>query len=234
MAEIAGRCVGLIADSHGNLDATEEAIRLLKVRGAGILIHLGDFCDSIRHDRVAAMIRLLRENGVLAVKGNNDFYVESMLADECRPPEPEGEPAAAFLRSVPFTRTLNGLLFAHSLPYDSLRSFYEPIDTGTTRRAEQLFADTDFQLLFCGHSHLPILFRKAGGTVTREQVPPEVKLALGAADESRETGRTKSNTENGGGDRFIVVVGAADEGECALYDREARIYERIRIFPPSR
>lgn len=236
MAEVAGTCVGLIADSHGNLDATAEAIRLLKARGAGILIHLGDFCDSIRHNRAAAMIRLLRENSVLAVKGNNDFFVESMLTDECRPPEPEGEPAVAFLRSVPITRTLNGLLFAHSLPYDSLRSFYEPIDTGTTQRAEQLFAETDFQLLFCGHSHLPILFRKAGGTVTREQVPPEVKLTLGAVSESPDSAGERSHTEQNGAaaDRFIVIVGSADEGECALYDREAGIYERIRIFSPSR
>ncbi len=236
MAEFADRCVGLIADSHGNLDATAEAIRLLKERGAGILIHLGDFCDSIHHDRAAAMIRLLRANDVLAVKGNNDFFVESMLTHECRPPEPEGAPAVAFLRSVPVTRTLDGLLFAHSLPYDSLRSFYEPIDTGTTRRAERLFAETDFQLLFCGHSHLPILFRKAGGTVTREQVPSEVKLVLGAAGKSPDNGGEGSHTEqnDGAADRFIVIVGSADEGECALYDREAGIYERIRIFPPSR
>lgn len=236
MAEIPGRCVGLIADSHGNLDATAEAIRLLKARGAGTLFHLGDFCDSIRHDRAAAMISLLREHGVLAVKGNNDFFVESMLTDERRPSKPEERPTVAFLRGVPFTRTLNGLLFAHSLPYDSFRSFYEPIDTGTTRRAERLFAETDFQLLFCGHSHLPILFRKAGGAVTREQVPPEEKLVLGAAGDPPDTGGERLHTEQNGGaaDRFIVIVGSADEGECALYDREAGIYERIRIYPTSR
>ena len=150
-----GRGIGLIADSHGNLDATAEAIRLLKARGAGILVHLGDFCDSVHRDRAGAMIRLLRENNVLAVKGNNDFFVEGVLTDERRSPDPEGEPAIAFLKTVPFTRTLNGLLFAHSLPFDTLRSFYEPIDTGTTQRAERLFAETDFQLLFCGHSTSP-------------------------------------------------------------------------------
>jgi predicted phosphodiesterase len=232
MAEIPGRCIGLIADSHGNLDATAEAIRLLKARGAEILIHLGDFCDSILHNRAAAMICLLQENGVFAVKGNNDFFVESMLTDERRPSRPGEKPTVAFLRSVPFTRTLNGLLFAHSLPYDSFRSFYEPIDTGTTRRAERLFAETDFQLLFCGHSHLPILFRKAGGAVTRERVPPEEKLVLGAAGDPPDAeGRRSHAEQNGGADRFIVIVGSADEGECALYDREAGVYERIRIFP---
>jgi predicted phosphodiesterase len=207
-----GTCIGLIADSHGNLEATAEAIRILKGRGAGMLVHLWDFCYSIHHDRAAAMIHLLRENGVLAVKGNNDFSVERMLADERRRPDPAGEPVIAYLRRVPFTRTFNGLLFAHSLPYDSLRSFYEPIDTGNTQRAARLFRETDFQLLFCGHSHLPILFRMAGGSVTREQVPLGEKLFQDA------------------GDRLIVIVGAADEGECALYDGEARTYERIGIF----
>ena len=212
MAEMNDTCIGLIADSHGNLEATAEAIRILKGRGAGTLVHLGDFCDSILHDRTVAMIRLLRENNVLAVKGNNDFSVERMLTDERRRPEPAGEQTIAYLRTVPFTLALNGLLFAHSLPYDSLRSFYEPIDTGDTQRAARLFNELDFQLLFCGHSHLPILFRMARGKVTREQLPLGEKRLQDADD------------------RFIMIVGAADEGECALYDTEARAYERIRIF----
>jgi len=211
MAEMNGTCIGLIADSHGNLEATAEAIRILKGRGAGMLVHLGDFCDSLRHDRTAAMIRLLRENNVLAVKGNNDFSVERMLADERREPDSAGGPTIAYLRTLPFTRSLNGLLFAHSLPYDSLRSFYEPIDTGNTQRAVRLFSESNFERLFCGHSHIPILFRMAGGNVTREQVPRGEILLQEA------------------GDRFIVIVGAADEGECALYDAERRTYERIGI-----
>jgi predicted phosphodiesterase len=225
MADMRGRGIGLIADSHGNLDATTEAIRLLKARGAGILVHLGDFCDSVRRDRAGAMIRLLRENNVLAVKGNNDFFVEGVLTDERRSHDPEGEPAIAFLKTVPFTRTLNGLLFAHSLPFDTLRSFYEPIDTGTTQRAERLFAETDFQLLFCGHSHLPVLFRKSGSRVTREQVPPGENMILLTNADKQHTKKDDSPP-----DRFIVIVGAADGGECAFYDRDSGIYERIRIF----
>ena len=225
MADRNGQGIGLIADSHGNLEATAEAIRLLKGRGAGMLVHLGDFCDSVRRDRTGAMIRLLRENSVLAVKGNNDFFVESMQTGERRPPDPEGEPTIAFLQTIPLTRTLDGMLFAHSLPFDTLRSFYEPIDTGNTQRAERLFAETDFQLLFCGHSHLPIIFRKTGGRVTREQAPPGEKLIL------RTTGNIPDTKENVcPPDRFIVIVGAADDGECAFYDRENGIYERIRIF----
>jgi predicted phosphodiesterase len=203
--------IGIIADSHVHREATAEAIRLLRERGAGLLVHLGDFCDSVRHDRAAAMIDLLRENDVLAVKGNNDFLVENMLADARRTPEAEGFKVLAYLREVPAVRARGDIRFAHSLPFETLRAFYEPIDAGNTQRAEALFAETDFRILFCGHSHLPVLFRKAGGHVTREAVPTERPMALR------------------GTERYIFVAGAAADGECVLYDEVAETYERIRI-----
>jgi predicted phosphodiesterase len=205
-----GKRIGLIADSHGDLEATAEAIRLLKGRGASVLIHLGDFCDSIRHDRAASMIDLLREHGVLAVKGNNDFLVENRLAGARRPPDSEGNKMLAFLRDVPVVRIRGDVCFAHSLPFETLRAFYEPIDTGNTRRAEELFNEADFRILFCGHSHLPIRFRNTDGRVTRESVPAGGPTAV----------------ERPG--RYIFVVGAAADGECALYDEEAGSYERLR------
>jgi predicted phosphodiesterase len=207
--------IGVLADSHGNIEATEEAIRLLKGRGAGALIHLGDFCDSIRHDRAAAMIDLLQQNGVIAVKGNNDFLVENRLADTRRPPDQERVKILALLRETPVVRTRGDVRFAHSLPFDTLRAFYEPIDTGNTRRAEKLFDEADFRILFCGHSHLPILFRRSDGRVTREAIPAEKPMTL-----ERE-------------ERYIFVVGAAADGECALYDEEAGTYERLRAIAIS-
>ena len=180
MAEMNDTCIGLIADSHGNLEATAEAIRILKGRGAGMLVHLGDFCDSIRHDRTVAMIRLLRENNVLAVKGNNDFSVERMLADERR--------AARFGRRtddrLPADRPLHPCTQRPPLrPFAPLR--LAPVVLRTDRHRQHpaggatLLPKRDFQLLFCGHSHIPILFRMAGESVTREQVPPGEKHSSG-------------------------------------------------------
>jgi predicted phosphodiesterase len=206
-----GKRIGLVADSHGDLEATREAIRLLKRRGAGILVHLGDFCDSILHERAAAMIGILREHGVLAVKGNNDFLVETRLAAACGPVDSAAIAVLSFLRDLPVVRALGDIRFAHSLPFDTLRAFYEPIDTGGTRRAERLFDEADFRILFCGHSHLPVRFRKEGGRVMREQVPVGRPMAME---------RTV---------RYIAVVGAAADGECALYDGAAGTCERLRI-----
>jgi len=203
--------IGIIADSHGNREATAKTIRLLKGRGVDLLVHLGDFCDSVRHDRTAAMIDLLRENDVLAVKGNNDFLVEKMLADERRPVAAEGKKMLSFLRDVPVVRALGDIRLAHSLPFDTLRAFYEPIDRGNTLRAEELFNEADFRILFCGHSHLPILFRKENGRVTREAIPAGLPVIL------QRTGR------------YIFIAGAATDGECALYDGEAGTYERLSL-----
>lgn len=209
-ADLSGGPIGLIADSHGNLEATQEAIHLLLRNGASALFHLGDFCDSVRHDRTAAMIGLLRDHNVQAVKGNNDFLIETLLAD-ARPSSGEEAQLLGFLRGVPITRAFDGLCFAHSLPEESCRAFYEPIDRGNTERAARLFAETTFHILFCGHSHLPVLFRKAGERVTREPVPAGEKVVL-----RRE-------------ERYILIVGAAESGECALFHREAGTYERLRI-----
>ena len=201
--------IGIIADSHGNREATAEAIRLLKGRGVDLLVHLGDFCDSIDHGRAEGMIDLLLEHGVFTVKGNNDFLVERMLADERRPATAKEMKLLVFLRDVPVVRALGDIRFAHSLPFDTLRAFYEPIDRGDTLRAEALFNEADFRILFCGHSHLPILFRKENGRVTREPVLPGLPGPL------RPTGR------------YIFIAGAAADGECALYDGEAGSYERL-------
>jgi predicted phosphodiesterase len=187
-----GRGESEIRDQSVMAKATAEAIRLLKGRGAGMLIHLGDFCDSIRHNRTAAMIDLLRVNGVLAVKGNNDFFVEHRLADARRPPDAEGISISAFLRDLPVVRSQGDIRFAHSFPF------------------EELFTEADFRILFCGHSHLPILFRKSDGRVMREPVPAERPVELE---------RTA---------RYIFIAGAASDGECALYDEEAGTYVRIR------
>ncbi|MBN1615143.1 MAG: metallophosphoesterase family protein [Deltaproteobacteria bacterium] len=202
--------IGLIADSHGNLEATAEAIHLLKWRGADLLIHLGDFCDSMHPDRTAVMINLLRENGVLAVKGNNDWLVENILSDPRRSTDEEEKQTLEFLLGVPIVRGYSDILFAHSLPFDMPRAFHTPIDTGNTRRAEDLFNTSDFRILFCGHSHLPILFKKKNGLVTREAVPAGLPTVL---EQAR---------------RYIIVVGAAAEGESALYDEETGFYERLQ------
>lgn len=203
--------IGLVADSHDCLEALDRAVRLLEARGAESLVHLGDICDSLRLDLLEDSVRLIRKHRLLAVKGNNDFMLENLL--RCQPPEGKAlyERLGSFLEELPMKIVWDGLCFAHSLPFDHLRSFYEPIDVGTTDRAREIFNLTRHRILFCGHSHRSVLFRLAGERVSREPIPTGGSVAL--------------NPE----ERYIIVTGSVLEGECALFDAASWRLESIVI-----
>ena len=205
--------IGLVADSHDHLEAMERAVRLLEERGAESIVHLGDICDSLRLDLLEDSVRLIRKHRMLVVKGNNDYMLENLL--RCQPPESKGsfDRLAAFLGDLPMKIVWNGVCFAHSLPFDHLRAFYEPIDMGSTERAGDNFHLTAHRILFCRHSHRSVLFRLSGGRVSREQIPPERPFALDP------------------GERYIVVTGSVLERECAIFDAESWSLESVRVPP---
>ncbi len=207
------RRIGLVADSHSDLAALRHACSALGERGAERVVHLGDICDSLQAGVLEACIGFLKEREILSVKGNNDFLLESLLRQQPPAERARSERLAAFLRDLPFTMVSGDVCFAHSLPFDSLRAFYEPIDIGSPDRAREVFRSTPHRILFCGHSHSPVAFRWNRGLVKREPVPMEEPLRLDPAE------------------RYIFVIGSVAEGECALYDRGADRFQRIRLFP---
>lgn len=207
------RRIGLVADSHSDLEALRAACRVLGDRGVQGIVHLGDICDSLQVDVLEACTRFLRENEILSVKGNNDFLLENLLRHQPPAERVRNADLAAFLRDLPVTMVWGDVCFAHSLPFDSLRAFYEPIDVGSADRARDVFQSTPYRILFCGHSHSPVAFRWNRGLVKRESVPAEESVLLDPAE------------------RYIFVIGSVAEGECALYDRGEGLFQRIRLFP---
>ena len=201
----------LISDSHEDLNSFRSAIRILKERGAETLVHLGDLGDSLHLHLLDEAIRLIRQEHILAVKGNNDFILENLLLGQPQGPVPGSDQMLDFLRDLPMKITWNGICFAHSLPFESLRAFYEPIDIGSSQRAEEVFHLTDHRVLFCGHSHRPVLLHWPDGKTSRKPIPGDAPLFL--------------NPE----DRYIIVTGSVLEGECALFDASTWSLERIRI-----
>lgn len=207
------RRLGLISDSHGNFPATEKAVNILIDRGCEQLIHLGDFCDTNCRDRLEDIVRLFQQRGVIAVKGNNDYLIELALANGSVAGCSDQGRLYEFIKGIPMKVVMDDICFAHSFPFDTLRSFYEPIDVGSTERAFFLFRQMPHRILFCGHSHTPVYFRLSDSEgVLREVAPPGGKLLLDPAT------------------RYIVIVGSSAEGECAIFDAGASIYERINIF----
>lgn len=207
------RRLGLLSDSHGNLDATKKAIDILMTHGCERVFHLGDFCDTIRREHMEKIIRLFQERGVVAVKGNNDYLIELSLQNDAGEKYTDSKGMYKFLKEIPMKMIMEDICFAHSFPFDYLRAFYEPIDVGSTERASLLFGQMPYRILFCGHSHAPIYFcLSPSEDILRQEIPLERKLLLESTS------------------RYIFVVGSADEGECAVFDTKASTYERIKIF----
>ncbi len=205
--------VGLLSDSHGNLEATEKAIDVLTNQGCDQLVHLGDFCDTNRREHIQDICRLLMQREVATVKGNNDYLIELSLSYLTGKEYNDTKWLYEFLKEVPLTRAVSDICFAHSFPFNYLRAFYEPIDVGSTERASMLFGQMSHRILFCGHSHTPAFFQlSASNRIDRNEVPLGKKLFLDPQD------------------RYIFIVGSADDGECAVFDAEASTYERINFF----
>ena len=205
--------IGLIADSHGNLQSIEKGISTLKELRFHALVHLGDIFDSLENDDLFEIFQIVKQNNFLTVKGNNDFQVENQLNNghSFDVSLIHKNKILSFLKQMPLRLIDEDICFAHSLPFNSIRSFYEPVDTGTTDRAKQLFNQTLYSILFCGHSHSSILFRLRHGVVTREPIHPNELIRFHSSE------------------RYIVIVGSSGNGECGMFDKEQMTYQRIPI-----
>ncbi len=204
--------LGLIADSHGSAYVLENAIAALQDQQVDQIVHLGDFCDSQSHDHLGEIFELMVRHHVLAVKGNNDYQVEKMI-ENSRFSFNAGKRKQwlTFLQKIPIIRRFDLVCCCHSMPFESIRAFYDPVDTGGTAQAAGIFRNTEDAMIFCGHSHTPVIFRHRKGYVVREPLKNQASTALSHDD------------------RYIIVVGAAENHECAVFDLNAYRYERIDI-----
>lgn len=205
--------IGLLADSHGNLRSIRKGIDRLKKSRVQVLVHLGDIFDSLENDNLHEIIAIIRRNNFLTVKGNNDYQVENLLVNghTFDIPLVKRDNVLSYLRNMPMRLVDQNVCYAHSLPFNSIRSFYEPVDTGSTQRAGRLFEETPYKCIFCGHSHSSVLFRWSSGVVTRELIDPGKKIYFKDAE------------------RYIIIVGSADSGECGIFDKGRMTYRRAGI-----
>ncbi|MFZ2630992.1 MAG: metallophosphoesterase family protein [Desulfosalsimonadaceae bacterium] len=206
--------VGLIADSHNNHAAMQACItRLRNGNATSCLVHLGDLFDSMQHSHLYEMVKTINRFEIAAVKGNNDFHIQNMLKNgsAMNIPDADKKKILSFLEHLPMKIVDDDVCFTHSLPFDSIRSLYEPVDNGTTDRAKQIFDQSPYHLVCCGHSHTPVLFRWRSGTITRELLNPEETVFLNPWE------------------RYIIVVGASDNGECGELDTGLKTYTRMCV-----
>jgi predicted phosphodiesterase len=165
--------IAILTDIHANREAFEAVLEDARARGAERIVLLGDLvgygpdpewcCDLAE--------RLVAE-GATCVRGNHDHAAAGA-------PEPMSALAKAamdwtkarltdaqrgFLGGLPLIADEGEMCFVHASVNDPVSFSYVTSDT----RAAPSFRATTARLIFCGHTHLPLLASSDVGGVVRQ------------------------------------------------------------------
>lgn len=173
--------VAILSDIHANIPALEAVWNDLTKQRVDEVYHLGDLVGYNPYP--AEAIQFVRENRIPGLVGNYDMAV---AGDEPDPVstylKPSISPAGraayewtaervsaedrAFLLSLPhrIDLTLNGrrATLVHGSP-DSIREYLLP--DVPEDRFNELFDSSRFDIMLCGHTHIPMIRRFNGGVV---------------------------------------------------------------------
>ena len=157
------RCIGIMADSHGQAHKIVAALEFLCHRGCDSLYHLGDICDSGHPETVEACVRPLQQCGVLAIKGNNDHQIDVNHRDQRNSLIPHD--TLEFIRQLPLVRNYPSAVLTHSLPFAQELGLSSMIGVMGEMQINHFLRAYPHRILFRGHSHNPEIFRKQGGKI---------------------------------------------------------------------
>ncbi len=168
--------VGIMADSHGQINALSAGLSVLQHHGCDVIYHLGDICDSTYFETTRECLDTIREYQVMAIKGNNEHAIAVNLKDHEH--DPQAVALASYLSQLPLVRSCKGAIFAHSLPFEKELGLSAMVRIMEPLAAELFFRMYPEQVLFRGHSHTPeLVFSQEGRAVTRS-LPADEKIYL--------------------------------------------------------
>jgi predicted phosphodiesterase len=145
--------IGIMADSHGQSETIEAALRVLEDRECRIIYHLGDVCDSNYPETVGACLRSLRAHNVITIKGNNDHTVVANSLSQANPPV--SREVLQYFDNLPLIKFYKNAVFAHSLPFVRELGLSSMIGAMGQAELKRFFTEFPKHILFRGHSHSP-------------------------------------------------------------------------------
>jgi predicted phosphodiesterase len=192
------RQIAVIGDVHAEHDLLELALVTLRGLGVHRVLCVGDIVDGF--GSVDRCCELLREHGVVTVRGNHDSW---MLSDTVRNlqhathREDLSSESLGYIESLPASRSvgdlLPGAMLCHGLGPNDMASV-RPDDYGYALEVKaelhDLMADPDVSIVFNGHTHRRIVRHFRGltivnaGTLHRNHEPGFVVVDQDSGDVS--------------------------------------------------
>ncbi len=174
----------ILTDIHANREAFAAVLEDAQARGAERFVLLGDIVGYGPDpdwccDRAVQLVA----DGALCIRGNHDNAAAGS-------PEPMSglarramdwtkthlsSPHREFLAQLPLTATEGDMLFVHGSANEPEAFCYVTSDT----RAAPSFRATEARLIFCGHTHVPLLAsRDASGVVRQQEFKANLPIPL--------------------------------------------------------
>ncbi len=205
----AGAAVGIMADSHGQVETMLAALACFRQAGCRRVYHLGDICDSLRPEASDACVQLLQDEQVTALKGNNDH---TLVVNR---PDATGAGVAPetidFLNRLPMQTKEDEAVFTHSLPFEKELGLSCMVRTPGEQETQWFFQACPDKILFRGHSHDPEIKWQRNGRIVSEPIAKGGRVIL---HERRPC---------------IVTCGALTKGLCMIWRPAAEEIECCEI-----
>jgi len=216
--------VGLFSDIHANREALEACLGHARDNGIAHFIFLGDYVG-YGADPGFAVDTVMREveNGAVALLGNHDDAIASgtggmnavaaTAIDWTRSQLTAAQ--SDFLTRLPPTLNDSDRLFVHASAHDPAGWAY----ITSVEDASACFAGTRAQATFCGHVHVPQLYRLSPGRQITGIIPaPTIEIPLHVKE------------------RWIAVIGSVGQPRdgnpaacyCAL-ETERNVLTYVRV-----
>jgi len=168
--------VGIMADSHGQPETIAAAIAFLRGRDCHRIYHLGDICDSSSPETAETCVHILQENGVLAVKGNNDHAI--VVSQQGRSGASISQTTYDYLRGLPPVAEYRGAFFTHSRPFVRQLGLSSMIGEMGEDEAGRFFEISQRGILFRGHGHSPAIIWQDGNRIVSHIITQGQKIDL--------------------------------------------------------
>jgi len=161
--------IAVISDIHANLEALDVCLAKIDELKPDKLICLGDLVDYCAQPNEC--IELVKKNADAVLLGNHDeaqfnFGLSAGFNDNARISSVHTRSVikpeyADYLKTLPYTYSLENLLFVHASPRYPERYRY----VLSASDAESEFSSFSEKVCFIGHSHRPVIFAERGSNV---------------------------------------------------------------------
>ncbi|HLX13420.1 MAG TPA: metallophosphoesterase family protein, partial [Bacteroidota bacterium] len=154
--------IAIVSDIHANIEALNKALEIVKTKGADEIVCLGDTVGyGASPNECVELIRATTDHVLL---GNHDAAaLDARVAEDFNPYAKSSaewtaltliEDHKKWMRKLPYTLEIGGVLFVHSSPYEPQEWHYilSPAD------AQFNFNYFAQPICFLGHSHVPGVF----------------------------------------------------------------------------